>query len=180
MTRSEQRARTHQILLDATVECLVEFGYARTTTQRVQERAGVSRGALLHHFGSKADLFVAAIHHIAEQQLDQVRHAGARSRPRLVAALRQAMSGPLFLAGLELWLGARTDEALRAALLPAERELGRELRKAFAAESTVDERLDFESLLMLLRGLALTSILRDDPAIADAVLSRWLDGLASA
>ncbi|MET7994678.1 TetR/AcrR family transcriptional regulator [Amycolatopsis sp. NPDC005232] len=175
MTRSEQRARTHQTLLDATVGCLVEFGYAGTTTQRVQERAGVSRGALLHHFGSKADLFVAAIHYIAEQQLAQVRLAGADSRRQLVTALREAMSGPLFLAGLELWLGARTDPALRAALLPAERELGRELRKAF--ESTGDDRVGYESLLMVLRGLALTSILRDDTTVADAVVDRWFDRL---
>ncbi|QRP43250.1 TetR/AcrR family transcriptional regulator [Amycolatopsis sp. FDAARGOS 1241] len=177
-TRSEQRARTREHLLEATVGCLVEFGYAGTTTQRVQERAGVSRGALLHHFGSKADLFVAAIHHIAEQQLVRVRAAGAgaRSKRDLVTALREAMSGSLFLAGLELWLGARTDPALRTALLPAERELGRELRETF--ESFGNDRIGYESLLVLLRGLALTSILRDDPGVADAIVDRWFERMA--
>jgi AcrR family transcriptional regulator len=179
-TRQEQHARTHQNLLDATVRCLVEFGYAGTTTQRVQERAGVSRGALLHHFSSKQELFVAAIHHVAEGQLARIREeAPADSLRGLVAALRASMSGPLYLAGLELWMGARTDPALHASLVPAERELGRELRAAFAEVSPLsekDNRIAFDSLLMLLRGLALTGVLREDDAGADAIVDRWLAG----
>jgi AcrR family transcriptional regulator len=181
-TRQAQHARTHQNLLDATVRCLVEFGYAGTTTQRVQERAGVSRGALLHHFGSKQELFVAAIHHVAEGQLARVREEiRADSLRELVAALRASMSGPLYLAGLELWMGARTDPALHASLVPAERELGRELRAAFAKVSSgrpseKDSRVAFDSLLMLLRGLALTSVLREDEATADAIVEQWLAG----
>jgi AcrR family transcriptional regulator len=181
-TRQEQHARTHQNLLDATVHCLVEFGYAGTTTQRVQERAGVSRGALLHHFGSKQELFVAAIHHVAEGRLALLREEGpADSLRGLVTALRASMSGPLYLAGLELWMGARTDPALHASLVPAERELGRELRTAFAQVSPLsegvsekDNRIAFDSLLMLLRGLALTGVLREDDAGADAIVDRWL------
>ena len=177
-TRQEQHARTHQNLLDATVACLVEFGYAGTTTQRVQERAGVSRGALLHHFGSKQELFVAAIHHVAEGRLARLRQEGpADSLRGLVTALRASMSGPLYLAGLELWMGARTDPALHASLVPAERELGRELRSAFAQVSRLsekDSRIALDSLLMLLRGLALTGVLREDDAGADAIVERWL------
>ncbi|MEV6217467.1 helix-turn-helix domain-containing protein [Nocardia sp. NPDC051833] len=60
-------------LVEATVSCLVEFGYARTTTLRVQQRAGVSRGALLHHFPSKPDMFVAAVRSVAEQQSVRMR-----------------------------------------------------------------------------------------------------------
>ncbi|MDT8912897.1 helix-turn-helix domain-containing protein [Amycolatopsis sp. PS_44_ISF1] len=179
--RQAQHTRTHRNLLDATVRCLVEFGYAGTTTQRVQERAGVSRGALLHHFGSKQELFVAAIHHVAEAQLARLREEGpARSLPDLVAAVRAAMSGPLYLAGLELWMGARTDPALHASLVPAEREVGRELRTAFARArsgrrvSEEDSRLAVDSLLMLLRGLALTSVLRADEAAADALVEQWV------
>ncbi|SEO89282.1 TetR/AcrR family transcriptional regulator [Amycolatopsis saalfeldensis] len=179
-TRQEQHARTHQNLLDATVGCLVEFGYAGTTTQRVQERAGVSRGALLHHFGSKQELFVAAIHHVAEGRLARLREEGpADSLRGLVTALRASMSGPLYLAGLELWMGARTDPALHASLVPAERELGRELRAAFGKVSPLSEkegRIALDSLLMLLRGLALTGVLREDDAGADAIVAQWLAG----
>ncbi|WP_019630131.1 TetR/AcrR family transcriptional regulator [Actinomadura atramentaria] len=185
--RQERWERTRAALLDAAVTCLVEDGYAETTLQRVQNRAGVSRGALLHHFGSKAELLVAAIHHIAERQVAYVRgkaDALPPERGRVEAALallREVMSGPLFLAGLELWLAARTDRALRDALVPAEREIGRAvhdlLSDAFPhlAEPGRAGNVWHESLLALLRGLALSSVLRDDRAIEDAVLRLWAD-----
>ncbi|TVT60850.1 TetR/AcrR family transcriptional regulator [Amycolatopsis rhizosphaerae] len=182
-TRREQRERTRQHLLDTTVRCLVEYGYSGTTTHRVQERAQVSRGALLHHFASRAELFAAAIRYIAGEQLERFRAAvaGADSLRHLVTELRRAMSGPLFLAGLELWMTARTDPVLRAALLPAERRLGRELRQAYFAvvkRDDAESRTAFEALLMLLRGLALTSVLRENPEVADAVVEQWLTRMA--
>lgn len=172
MTRREQRDRTRRLLLETTVECLIEHGYAGTTTQRIQQRAGVSRGALLHHFRSKGDLLAAAIGHIAEVQLEQIRATAPATREQRVAAVRAAMSGPFFQAGLELWLAARTDPDLRAALLPSQREIGRAVREVLAPDFPT--RTELESLLMLLRGLALTSILRDDPALADAIVTPHL------
>ncbi|NJC70627.1 TetR/AcrR family transcriptional regulator [Planosporangium thailandense] len=188
LSRKQQREQTRQHLLDAAVACLVEYGYAGTTTQRVQERAGVSRGALLHHFGSKADLFVAAIHHIAEKRLARVRAAaetvdpGPDAEERVVAAMRAAMSGPPFLAALELWMSARTDPALRAALIPAERGLGKALREIFdgvSGDSDPHEaRIAYESLLVVLRGLAVTSVLRDDRKQAEEIIRYWIERMA--
>lgn len=69
MTRKEQRERIRGLVLDAAMWSLVEHGYPGTTTQRVQECAGVCRGALLHRSESKAELLVAATHHLAEMRL---------------------------------------------------------------------------------------------------------------
>ncbi|MEW2359104.1 helix-turn-helix domain-containing protein [Spirillospora sp. NPDC029432] len=183
--RQQRWERTRAALLEAAVAALVEDGYAETTLQGVQDRAGVSRGALLHHFASKAELLVAAVHHIAERQVAEVRaRAGGlpAGEERTEAALRlfhEVMSGPLFLAGLELWLAARTDAALRTALVPAEREIGRALHEVLAeafpgpAAEGRRGRIRYESLLALLRGLALTSVLRADRSIEDEVLRMW-------
>jgi AcrR family transcriptional regulator len=189
-TRRQRREQTRLQLLDAAVDCLVEFGYAGTTTQRIQDRVNMSRGALSHHFASKADLLVAAIHHIADQRLELLRSAadeiepGPHSLPEVVAAISTAMSGPPFLAALELWVGARTDPELRAALMPPERRLGRALRdifeKATAEADPEHSRLAFDSLLIFLRGLAITSILRDDDRFGDDVVGYWLDHMAPA
>lgn len=182
MSRKQQHEQTHQRLLEATVRCLVEHGYAGTTTQRVQDEAQVSRGALLHHFGSKSQLFVAAIQHIADGQLAEIQDVAGRLSPgnsgvrTAVEALRSAMSGPLFLSGMELWIGARTDEVLREALLPAERRLGAALRETLAGVLGGDDahaRTAYESLLVLLRGLAITSVLRENPRVADDILDLW-------
>ncbi len=89
-------------LLDATIECLVTYGYAGTTTPRVAERAGVTRGAQIHHFRSKEDLVVAAIEHLAQQraigpppergiQVDEVDPLRAVALPRQGGVARVAV-----------------------------------------------------------------------------------------
>lgn len=171
------------------MECLVRYGYAGTTVQRVQAAAGVSRGALMHHFGSTSELLVAAIHHVAERQLAllgaEVDALRARRAPRsdLVRLLHRVMSGPLFLAGLELWVAARTNEPLRDALAPAERQVGNALRQLLGAacKGTQGDRIDradLEEAVILLRGLAITSVLRQDDAADGRILARWLSRVA--
>jgi hypothetical protein len=104
--------------------------------------------------------------------------AGAASE---VDLLHHVMSGPLFLAGLELWQAARTEPALRAALLPAERRVGAAVRQL------LDElfpgsrwgRVELDGLLALYRGLALTSVLRSDADLDRQVLQLWVDGVGA-
>ena len=60
-------------LLEATVDCLVEHGWSGTTTTLVSRRAGVSRGAQLHHFPTKNDLVVAAVEHLSELRGEELR-----------------------------------------------------------------------------------------------------------
>jgi AcrR family transcriptional regulator len=117
-TQAERSAAMRARLLDATVECLVSYGYAGTTTLRVAEMAGVTRGAQIHHFGSKADLVVAAIEHLARQRAQ----AAIRELGRVQASLDpvstvldflwEAHQGPMFVATVELWVAARTDPVL--------------------------------------------------------------------
>lgn len=105
-------------LLDATVECLVTYGYSGTTTQRVAEIAGVTRGAQVHHFRSKEDLVAAAVEHLAEQRVQAaIRDLGrVGSNPDPVTTmldyLWESHQGPIFVATLELWVAARTDPVL--------------------------------------------------------------------
>jgi AcrR family transcriptional regulator len=128
-SQSERRAATQAALLDATIECLVEFGYRHTTTTRVAERAGVSRGAQVHHFHTKADLVAAAVARLAMRREEQLREAAKRLPPgpaRLEAALDllwETYNNPLFEATVELWVVARTDPELRASLAGLEREV---------------------------------------------------------
>lgn len=187
-TRREQHARTHAALLDATIRCLVEHGYAGTTTQRIQEEAGVSRGALLHHFASKSALLVAAIHHIADRRLaDFEKYVaglgdGPENLPEMVHAVRSAMTGPPFQAAMELWAASRTDPQLREALLPAEKRLGSALRCHFERYAAIADpeasRTAFESLMALVRGLELTRLLRTDSTLADRVVDNWLNNVS--
>ena len=58
--QAQKSAMTREGILDAAVSCFVDIGYATTTTAKIAEVAGVSRGAMLHHFASKAELVQAA------------------------------------------------------------------------------------------------------------------------
>lgn len=174
-TQRERRDATRAGLLQATVDCLVEHGYAGTTMQRVQDRAGVSRGAVLHHFNTKEELLVAAVHHVARSQIERIREGAAQDAETGLARLRDVMSGPLFLASLELWLAARTEPALRAALLPAEREVGKAIAGLSGDLFGNADRARLHGLLALLRGTAMTSVLRDDPALDRQIVQLWVD-----
>lgn len=113
-------------LLDATVECLISYGYSGTTTQRVAEMAGVTRGAQVHHFRSKEDLVVAAIEHLAQQRAQSaVRELGrvqASADPvtMVLDYIWEAHQGPIFVATLELWVAARTDSVLAGQIVRVE------------------------------------------------------------
>src|ERR1700686_4637502 len=67
--QDERSAETRRRLLDATVACLFERGYAGTHTTEIANRAGVSRGAELHHFPKKDELVVSALEHVFELRL---------------------------------------------------------------------------------------------------------------
>lgn len=170
-TQQERRDTTRAALLDAALECLVDYGYGGTTTGRVCERAGVSRGAHLHHFGTRAALVAAALAELAERR--EVQFQGQVDRlpqrePRIEAALDLLWSwftGPLFYASVDLGAAARTDPQLRASLAPVERHLNRttliRCREMFAADRE-DSRCDqlIQMALATVRGLALLPVLQ--------------------
>src|SRR3954462_3464182 len=72
-SQAQRSAATREALLDATIGCLVDDGYANTTTSRVAERAGVSRGAHLHHFQTRSALVAAAIERLSALRAEQAR-----------------------------------------------------------------------------------------------------------
>ncbi|MBS46144.1 MAG: TetR family transcriptional regulator [Nocardioides sp.] len=172
------QARTVDVrrrILDAAVEVLLEAGYAGASTVRIQERAGVSRGRLLHHFPSRDDLLVAAVHHLARARITAL---GDRTQwpeepgERIDAAV-EAVAVPFtlafFWATTELWTAARTHAELRAALLPAEREIAQVIREIVDASFGPDlcahpGYADLREVVFTsLRGMALTTAFDDRP-----------------
>jgi AcrR family transcriptional regulator len=169
--------------MEATVECLVEVGFARTSTTLISERAGVSRGAQLHHFPTKNDLVVAAVAHLTEIRGDELA-AAARAVPRarrtrdVVRMLGDHFASPVFVAALELWVAARTDPALLAAVEPLERKVGRQTHRMTvellgADESRPGARELVQATLDLVRGLGLAATVSDDTARRNRILDQW-------
>jgi AcrR family transcriptional regulator len=181
----EERTRAmRQRLLEATVECLVEHGWSGTSTTLVSQRAGVSRGAQLHHFPTKNDLVVAAVEHLSELRGEELREAarrlptGTRRTRAVLEMFAEHFTSPVFTAALELWVAARTDDVLRAAVVPLEERVGREVHRiavdALGVEESVPRVRELvQSTLDLVRGLGLANTITDDTARRRRILDAW-------
>ena len=179
-----ERTRAMRLrLMEATVESLVEVGWAGTTTTVVSRRAGVSRGAQLHHFPSKQALVVAAVEHLTDRRrVEMRRQEEALGEPGRIRGVLEILAAqfvsPVFFAALELWVAARTDDELRAAVGPLERRIGRETH-TYAVEllgidqTRADNRQLVQATLDLLRGLGLAASLSDDTRRRATVLDAW-------
>ncbi|HEX4226574.1 MAG TPA: TetR/AcrR family transcriptional regulator [Pseudonocardiaceae bacterium] len=191
-TQAQRSERTRELLLAATIECLLELGYTGTTVQEVCRRAGLSRGAQQHHFATKAELMTHALEYLVTKLSDQVRDSVrvlADDPDRVAKAidlLWDSFSGDLSTAALELWVAARTDPELRATLLPVDRALGHATRDLYrelgwradgsgAVTSVSEERLDtlFWLTVNLTRGLALDAMIGGDALRRGQILTEW-------
>ncbi len=182
--QNERSRAMRRRLLEATVDCLVERGFAGTSTTLVSERAGVIRGAQLHHFPTKNDLVVAAVEHLTEVRGAELAAAAAAlpTGPRRTRAVLQMLAdhftSPVFTAALELWVAARTDPALLAAVGPLELRVGREVHRLTlelldADESRPGARELVQATLDLVRGLGLANTIGDDAARRERILDEW-------
>ncbi len=124
--QAQKSASTRQQIVDAVIRCFVELGYSRTTTTAIARRAGLSRGAMLHHFPSKRDVVRAAVEHLHAKRLRALRNAvadvaadGDHVRQSVDAYWRHVRH-PMFVAFFELAVAARTDRELADILRPAQ------------------------------------------------------------
>jgi AcrR family transcriptional regulator len=126
-TQSERSAATRDTLIEAARVLFAEHGYAGVGTEEIVRAAGVTRGALYHHFGGKRDLFEAVYERIEVELARRIATgalAGGAAEP--LAAMR---------AGAEMFLQACTEpEAQRIVLLDGPSVLGWDRWREIAAE----------------------------------------------
>jgi AcrR family transcriptional regulator len=190
--RQDRGRATRARLLESAVSCLAELGWSGATVSLIAERAGVSRGATQHYFPTREDLLTAAIEHMAEVRLAEIRREAARlpgaSEHRtadVVRLLVRLYTGPLFRAALQLWAAASANEFLRELVLPLEARLGREAHKAAIELLSADESAPgvheaVQATLDLARGLGLADTLADDSRRRERIIAQWASMLDSA
>lgn len=118
-SQESRSAATRAQVLDATLLCLRELGYRNTTLAQIQKRAGVSRGALLHHFKTKAELVAHAMASFYVGRLERHQRKLASISPtsklRERLALMRAESEAHLPVTAEFTLAMRTDKELAEA-----------------------------------------------------------------
>ncbi len=119
LTQDEKTAETRRRLLDAAIVCLIDRGYANTTTSEIAERAGLSRGAQLYHFPKKEELLTCAVEHLFSLMFGEMKERVSRltsesdRRAMAIDLLWETANGRLMTAWLELVMASRTDSYLR-------------------------------------------------------------------
>lgn len=187
----QDRSRlTRRRLLDATVDSLAQVGWTATSVALVAARAGVSRGAAQHHFPTRESLFEAAVDHIGQRRMAELKRAatdlptGSGRTEAVLTALVGIYTGTSFRAALQVWTAASSEPTLRVQLVPLEAELGRRAHALAVELLGVDEsvagtRETVQATLDLARGLGLADLLHDDSRRRRRVIRQWakvLDG----
>ncbi|WP_417281013.1 TetR/AcrR family transcriptional regulator [Celeribacter sp.] len=176
-TQDQRSTETRRLLLAATVQMLMEVGYANTSTAGIAKRAGVSRGAQTHHYPSKMALIVAATEEMFAnfaaglEALAADMQSGALDYDRFFEAVwGEVLHGDWFYSSLEIIVAARGDADLRQQLEPLILDLHERLEaiwsQTFVAVNpeVVTSRVALNLAMNVFRGMAVQAVLRRDEA----------------
>lgn len=190
MTQPERVEAMRNRLLDASIDCLAESGYSGFSTNDVVRRAGVSRGALAHHFPTKAELVAAAADRLVELRASEFRARfaavapGRRTVAKALDLLWTFFDDPSFHALLELIVAARSDDELRPVMAAGMRHAAEVTREVFTESFPDLAQLPFvgetlDAVLALYSGLAAQSALDGDADGRHAAVRNILKGALS-
>jgi AcrR family transcriptional regulator len=170
----DRSLETRALLIGAAIELLRRDGFAGASTAAIAKRAGVTTGALHHHFATKCDLFLGVLDQCNERvrtRLERIgppRAGGSVDVTSLVSYLWEVYGDPEYWAIWEIIIGTRADEAfhrevvghrletMRHILHPWMRGLG----LSHAREADLASL--FEFMLIAIRGLSLERFLDKD------------------
>lgn len=189
-TQAERSDAMRRRILDATIDCLQAYGYAGTTMSRVVDAAGVSRGAPLHHFPSKALLITAAAERLVRrvygqlgEAVAQIQHSDDRVHDLLSSAWENILKRPEYVALQEILVVSQREP-----------ELAKIIQKVWAAVystitnaaehylESVREGSEVREMMLLtqwlLRGMAEDLHIVNDSKRLDYYLKLWCSMLA--
>ena len=167
LTQDQKTAETRRRLLDAAVLCLIDRGYANTTTSEIAERAGLSRGAQLYHFPRKEELIAGAVEHLFELMFGEMKEKVSRltnendRRATAIDLLWEICNGRLATAWLELVVASRTDSYLRESVSAVNDRVALFIDQSFKelfprpAAAGADYELIPQVVVLILEGMAL-------------------------
>ncbi|MBQ0770345.1 MAG: TetR/AcrR family transcriptional regulator [Sphingomonadales bacterium] len=186
--RQTQRSEdTRRKVCAAVVICLDEMGYSDTSIQRVQERAMVSRGALMHQFATKEDLMADTLAHLLaptrrfkSQKRTQTNTVarGVSMEADLLSLWSKIADRPEGRATVEILVAARTDRKLRDKIEPDLKkyndDINQDILRVYQAINGTDEDVvEIWSICrVFLRALHIQERFNSDPEMAQMMIIR--------
>jgi AcrR family transcriptional regulator len=187
--RRKQEDRTREAkekLLTATIDVFMRSGYSGLTTKEVARTAGLSNGALMHHYANKAELVVAATAAIYDeaivrgQRVARSAEAGRKPIEGFIADCLSVYFDWPFIAALEAIVAARTDPELMARILPVMDNYRQSTNALWlevfreAGLTPKEARLVLNLTLNMIRGMAVNRMWQQDESHYRAYLKDWV------
>lgn len=170
-TQEERTAETRHALMDASVRVIERLGYAGATTALIADEAGVSRGAILHHFGTRAQLMADVVSWVYERErsayleIEQREHVGHHPAD-WPALIWEVLSRPSGVAVLEILQATRNDPELGAMVLPMQQTVEEAALRWTMVRFGLNRRTAAAAMRLVvwaIRGLSIEKILIADP-----------------
>ncbi|WDI30135.1 TetR/AcrR family transcriptional regulator [Hyphococcus flavus] len=181
--QQERSAETRQRLIEATIECFAKYGFSDTTTSLIAKTAGVTRGAYLHHFGSREQLLTEAFGHLLNNVMGELEKRiivlfQENRQSEILDEIWKAGFEDWLYPGFELLLHCRHDPEMRRYWMAHSAKFLVWRRRIFSnlTDGEVQEDSDMmhlaDGFLDLLRGMALMDVVRTK-ATTRAQLDFW-------
>jgi len=123
--QSQKSSLTRDRIIISTLECIIEYGYVRTTMVRIAKIAKVSQGSMQYHFPAKIDAIKAAINYLHVKRLNDHQRDLAHVPPGVspmahaIEVYWKHLIEGHFIAYQDLAIAARTDPELASVLQPS-------------------------------------------------------------
>lgn len=186
MAKQSTRSATTQLtLIEAALEVILEVGLGAATTDKFARHAGVSRGAMLHHFPTREDIILAAMMHLLRSQTQEISNKvndvndGTMSIDNLLDFLWEVFSGRFFYLSLEMVTEARTNPSFHEKMIPVITDFHRSLDEIWTSlphdQSIPQSRAKtiLNITICLLRGMGVQTVLKPSPQYYQELLSLW-------
>jgi AcrR family transcriptional regulator len=201
VTAGESAPATRARLIEATIDCILEEGLYRASSNRIAERAGVTWGVIQYHFGTRESLLLATFQEGMQELIDTLESAaitGATFEARLESladVIWRFYRQPRFVAYEQLTLNLLRDPTMDAATVRLVRRQQAKIGARLTELTTqvtgreIADVLPASALLHILRGLAIGLVLSEavprrvrrapDPTAPDLERRVLLDALAA-
>ncbi|MCF8468237.1 MAG: TetR/AcrR family transcriptional regulator [Sneathiella sp.] len=182
---AERSSRMRKRILKATLDCIYEDGFNNASTTEIVKRAGVSRGAMLHHYPAKETLIASAVEKLLKDEIADIRKRaiayadGQQTIDDFVDYLWSRFSGRLFMITIDFLSSARTDEKLREAIIPVSLNFHASLNEIWLQffkhnrQSPEQVRILLNTTLCLMRGMGAQTIIRKDKEYFNEISENW-------
>lgn len=190
-TQAQRSDKTQEKILNAALICIERMGLNNASTHDIAREAGVSRGALLHHYPARAGLLQAAFSKVLEDEIVKLSTFSKKlsndpeSVGKFIRYVWDRYKGRVFPLTIDYLSMGRIDQQTLEVVIPAATEFNSKLNEVwdigfYGADVPVEQRrLYMNQTMCLIRGMALQRIWRKDEAYFDEMLSDWIEKLST-